>query len=196
MNVTCSHYDGICSTYLTSLTDTDVLTTHHTNDVVTEEKVVELFKLVKSGSFTDFISEKCIDAVLPFVCQYVYPPCDGNGSVLSITNEQCLNVRDEVCAQEWRIVMNTEYRTLLPDCEMKNDSKPLKCHHHFKEYCGVCLPVCGKYSPASDVNNEVEKVFLIISNTVGLVGGFIVLAIAIIRRETMLVWLMYVMVMM
>ena len=182
MNVTCSYYDGICSTYLTSLTDTDDILIAQSTDVVTEEQVVELFKMAKSSNS---VSEECTNVVLPSVCQYVYPPCDGNGSVLSITNEQCLNVRDEVCAKEWRIVMNTKFRTLLPDCEIKNDSVPLKCHRNFKEFCSIYLPVCGRYSLASDEDTKVEKVFEILFGTLGLLGGIIVLVVAIARRKTM-----------
>ena len=180
--MTCSHYDGICNTYLTSLTDTDDILIAQSTNAVTEGQVVELFEIVKS--FSNLISEECTNVVLHFVCQYVYPPCDGNGSALTITNEQCVNIRDEVCAQEWRIILNTEYRTLLPDCEAKNESEPLKCHHHFKEYCSICLPVCGEYSLTSDEDNKIEKVVLILFGTFGLVGGIIVLVVAIVRRKT------------
>ena len=195
INKTCLRYDGICNEHLTTLTDTDVVLTTHTNGTITEEQVISFFKLLKS--FSGLVSVECSDAVVPFVCQYVYPPYDGNGSELLITEDQCAHVRDEVCIPEWRYVMTTEFGTLLPDCEeldengysglneTRNRSEPLRCHKHFKEYCGVCLPLCGEYSPASEEVNYVDGVVLITSAILGLVGGVTVSIFSIIKRKTM-----------
>jgi len=177
---------------LAALTDSDDEITTHTNNAITEEQVVQLFELL--GSFSNLISEECSAAVHPFVCQYVYPPCDGNGSALLITMEQCLNVQNEMCVEEWRLVMNTEFGSLLPDCQeledensnssLSNQTEPLQCHHNFKRFCGLCLPVCGMYSPSSDESNHVERIASIICGVFGLVGGVIVFIITIIRRKT------------
>ena len=60
------------------------------------------------------ISEECSTAVLPFFCQYVYPPCDGNGSAQFITQEQYNNIRDDVGKAEWKIAMTTGQGNFLP----------------------------------------------------------------------------------
>ena len=175
--------------YLAAISDSDDEITSYTNDAITEEQIIQLFELLRS--FSDLISEECSNVVHPFVCQYAYPPCDGNGSALLITKEQCVNVQNEVCDQEWRYVMNTEYGSMLPDCEeigddsgLSNQTEPLKCHHHFKERCGLCLPVCGEYSPASDETNHAENIALLICGILGLFGGVIMFSFAIKRRKT------------
>jgi len=32
----------------------------------------------------------------------------------------------------------------------------------FKEYCSICLPACGKYFLASDEDNKIEKVIVLV----------------------------------
>jgi len=56
---------------------------------------------------------------LAFICQYSFPPCDGAASDGAITQEQCVNIHDDVhvCANE-----------------------PLQCHYQFQGLCGTYLP--------------------------------------------------------
>ena len=134
---------------------------------------------------------------MPFLCQYVYPPCDGNGSTQFITQEQCVNIRDEVCEREWRLAMTTEQGNLLPICEtfgtdnestIENDVEPvqpLRCHYQFKEFCGVCLPLCGTFSQYPDQVRFAERAVIILSAVLALIGGFIVFTAAAIRRSEM-----------
>ena len=145
----CSLYKGICSIHLNELTTSDNDTTTLSNNVITEQQLSEFFSILQS--YSSVISEECSAAVLPFLCQYVYPPCDGNGSTQFITQEQCINIRDDLCEAEWRIAMTIEHGNLLPVCETfgtgsvttVNNTEPLRCHYQFKEFCGVCLPLCG-----------------------------------------------------
>ena len=134
---------------------------------------------------------------MPFLCQYAYPPCDGNGSVQFITQEQCVNIRNNVCKTEWRIAMTIEQGNLLPVCEtfgtdnksslvtIENDTEPLICHYQFKEFCGVCLPLCGTFSQYPDQVRIGEKALLILAAISALIGGAVVLIAAVIRRSAM-----------
>ena len=134
---------------------------------------------------------------MPFVCQYAYPPCDGNGSVKYITQEQCVNIRDNVCETEWRIAMTTEQGNLLPVCETfgtgnesssntsRNNAEQLRCHYQFKEYCGLCLPLCGKFSQYPDQVKFGERAVLILAATLTLIGGFVVLIATLTRQLEM-----------
>ena len=179
----CSLYTGICSIHLNELTAGDNDTTTLSSIVITEQQLSEFFSLLES--FSAIISEECSAAVLPFLCQYVHPPCDGNGSAQFITQEQCINIRDDVCKIEWRIAMTTEQGNLLPVCETLNtssvttvnDTEPLKCHYQFKEFCGVCLPLCGTFSTYSDQSIAVSLAGGVL---VG-ISGFIFIVIAVIR---------------
>ena len=134
---------------------------------------------------------------MPFLCQYAYPPCDGNGSAQFITQEQCINIRDDVCKTEWRIAMGTQEGNLLPVCETfvaDNESssvtvirEPLKCHYQFKELCGLCLPLCGTFSQYSKQVKFGERAVIILSAVLTLVCGFIIFIAAVIRPTEMYV---------
>ena len=109
------------------------------------------------------VSEECLVAVMPFLCQYVYPPCDGNGSAQFITQEQCVSIRDGVCKSEWSFAMATNFGSLLPVCEVfesnnnfslvakgaANTSDTSSCHYQFKRFCSACLPLCSEFSQYS-----------------------------------------------
>ena len=160
--------------------------------MITEHQLSELFSLL--DSFSTIISEECSSAVLPFLCQYVYPPCDGNGSAQFITQEQCINIRDDVCKTEWRIAMTTEQGNLLPACETfgtdaesttVNDTEPLKCHHQFKEFCGVCLPLCGSFLLRPDHIEFTVRAVSIVGAALVFISGFIFIIVAVIRPSQM-----------
>ena len=188
----------MCGAYLNLLTNTDPLITMSNNDIQEPEKqILEFLDLLRKLSFS--ISEQCSAVVMPFICQYVYPPCDGDGSPLLVTEEQCINIRDDVCAQEWRIARTTELRPLLPICEefgmeanfssverVRNISEPLKCHYQFDEYCGeFCLLSCGKFSQYPVQTKFAARGLIIFSCVLELIGGSIFLIASIIRRKEM-----------
>ena len=190
----CSHYDGICSAHLNFLTNTNSSLITMSNNDIQEQQISEFLTLLNSG----LASEECSTAAVPFMCQYVYPPCNGDGNPLFITQEQCVNIRDDVCANEWMLVMNTELRSLLPVCEefrednnsssvgtIRNVSEPLKCHYQFDEYCGVCLPLCGKFSQYRVQTKLATRILIIFSAVLEFIGGNIFLIASIIRRKEM-----------
>ena len=63
------------------------------NNGMQEKKILQFLELIRI--FSSLASEECSQAV---ICQYVYPPCDGDGSPLLLTDEQCVNICDNVCA--------------------------------------------------------------------------------------------------
>ena len=188
-------YDGICSIHLQTLTGIGDNITTQSHSVITEEQISEFFDLLQG--FSGLVSEECSAEVLPFICQYAFPPCDDDGSPLLITQEQCINIRDDVCATEWRIAMATDSGSLLPVCEAfddeddpslvatRNTSEPLRCHYQFREYCGFCLPLCGTFSQYPDQVKFAERGVIILSAVLALIGGIIVLIASIKRRKTM-----------
>ena len=189
----CTQYDGICSIHLNELIASDSELTTLSNNMVNEKLLSELFLFLESDPV--LISEECSAVVMPFLCQYVYPPCDGNGSAQFITEEQCINIRDEACEREWIIAMATEEGNLLPVCETfgtDNESssvtiirEPLKCHYQFKEFCGLCLPLCGTFSQSSDQVKFGERAIIILSAVLTLLNGLVMLIAAVIRPTEM-----------
>ena len=150
------------------------------------------------NQFSGFVSEQCAEVVLPFLCQYIHPPCDGNGSVNLISQEQCSNIRDVVCADEWRLAMATSSSSLLPVCEhfsgvdsITGDNttqtipQPIQCNYQFKEYCGLCRPLCGEFSLHSVQSKFGERIALITAAVLAFIGGILVFIAAIIRRKVM-----------
>ena len=196
-NGSCSQYEGICSAYLKQLIDTNNTLTTMVNSDITEQQV-SLF-LTNLKNFPDLINEECSVAIIPFLCQYVYPPCDGNGNKQFITREQCINIREEVCEIEWKIAMATNFGSLLPVCEafdassnfnstakeMNSSSETPSCHYQFKKFCGVCLPLCNAFSQYSAPVKLSEKILIIVAAVLAIIGGIIVLIAAAIRRKEM-----------
>ena len=189
----CYQYDGICSMHLNKLMASDDSLTTLSNNAISEKQLSEFFSVLER--FSGIVSDECSAVVMPFLCQYAYPPCDGNGSAQFITQEQCINIRDEVCKTEWRFAMTTEQGNLLPVCEtfgannqsssIRNElniTEPLKCHYQFKEFCGLCLPLCGTFSQYPDQVRFGGRAVIILAAVLGLTGGFVILIAAVIKR--------------
>ena len=189
----CVSYSGQCLRHL-EMFDDNLLT--RTLIGVSENDIVGFVDIL--NQFMGVVSEQCAEVVLPFLCQYVHPPCDGNGSVNLISQEQCSNIRDVVCANEWRLVMATSSSSLLPVCEHFSDvdnitydnttqiiSQPLQCHYQFKEYCGLCLPLCGEFSQYRARTKLEERSVLIFAGVSAFIGGILVFIAAIFRRESL-----------
>lgn len=194
-NGNCSQYEGICSIHLKKLTTVnDTLTTVNNGDI-TDQQLSEFFMFI--DDFSSLISEKCYFMVMPFLCQYIYPPCNGNESSQFITYKQCVNIRDEACVSEWKFVMTTELGSLLPICEAfsnkdnfsfimeQNMSMFSKCHYQFMKFCDLCLPLCDMFSQYPDQVKQIDEMFLIITAVFAIIGAIIVFFAAVVRRKEM-----------
>ena len=169
---------------------------------ISEADVVNSINTIKQ--YSNFFSKQCdmTDIVLPFMCQYVYPPCNGNNvsAAQLISHIQCENIRDRVCATEWRLVttVSASLSSMLPTCEDFKDtdldlefshnssqdmSQPLQCHYQFKEFCGLCLPLCGKFSQYKVETKVREKSVLILSGSSAVIGAILVFIATIVRRK-------------
>ena len=198
-------YEGICSAHLKHLQTPNNSLTVVVNSAITEQQLSTFFNALEDLS--DLISNECLVAVIPFICQYVYPPCDGNRNAKLITQEQCIYIRDEVCISEWRLAMATRLGSFLPICEEidadsnnisqikeeeVNTSEPLNCHYQFKDFCGVCLPLCATFSQYTAEVRIREDIVIIASTILAIIGGMIVLTFAAIKRKEMYVYCVYV----
>ena len=145
---------------------------------------------------TVYASKQCRDAALPFICQYIFPPCNvSDDNVDFIGQTQCINIRDAVCSSEWHFIMTkyTSLASLLPKCENFNDTdnisliapQSLQCHYQFKEYCGLCLPLCGKFSLYRVQTKFQERSVLIILAIAAVIGGILVFIASIYRWKAM-----------
>ena len=193
---TCLQYDGICGTHLRQLIDNNSTLATLSNKVTSDENILRLFNLTQV--FPDLVSEECSTVLVPWLCQYAYPPCDADGNPLLITQEQCINIRDDVCANEWRLVMVTDLASILPDCEgfdkefdvevnssLPNVSKPIRCHNQFTKFCKICVPSCGSFSQYPDHIVVLDSAFEILTGALAISGEIVFIVAAVVRRKQM-----------
>ena len=192
-NDKCEEYSGICLEHLNKSNSEISLFTQTLNGI--SENDISTFASYLN-QYSDFINEQCSDVVLPFLCQYAFPPCNvssGNASYISKT--QCTNIRDALCSVEWNLAMQIS-SSLLPNCQNFNDGdknntilpiapQPLQCHYQFKEFCGVCLPLCGKFSQFKTDVKFRARAFQIFGATTAFIGGILLFIISVYKRKSM-----------
>ena len=186
-NGQCMEYNGVCAAHLSQLYNGTSLFTL-THNVISEDTVIQFMHYIVA-----LASEQCRDKVLPFLCQYVYPPCNIAGNATNfISQTQCSNIRDALCSFEWKLVMHTSLAHLLPNCDVDSDDntlpialQSLQCHHQFKEFCGLCLPLCGKFTLYQDEIESKEKKVTIFSAAAAFIGGILVFIVSTYRWRVM-----------
>jgi len=130
----------------------------------------------------------------------VYPPCDDNGVATIITQQNCTSVRDVVCDTEWSLAITLGLSSVLPVCENLESNEALTddmltdddglgetitCHEQFDSYCGVCLPLCGKFIMFDTETSERVDVVILMASFLSVSGGIVVCIFAIIKRKTL-----------
>ena len=142
------------------------------------------------------VTSECRQTAIPFICQYVYPPCLNNTSYQLITGEQCNYVKDEACPTEWRIAMAI-LPNLLPDCEIfnsdilesyprlrQNESNETFCIDQFDTYCDkLCVPSCKHFSQYDEAITSYRKAADAIAAIIGLIGGILFIIVAVRRKN-------------
>ena len=62
-------------------------------------------------------SQECLQAAVPFLCHYLFPLCDNTtGELYLPTQEECLQIREQVCSREWSLAKVAGFGDQLPDC--------------------------------------------------------------------------------
>ena len=134
-------------------------------------------------------NHQCTDNVLSLFCNATYALCDDdNNPPLS---EECVQVRDNTCVAEWRIVDNLLNNSTLNCTVSENENDlivpNLVCPDNFEIVCNsLCLPSCD-YSPISNSNAIVFRVWSTLFSVLSMVGGIITLIMCYVKREKMLV---------
>ena len=62
-------------------------------------------------------SEECLAAIVPFLCLSLFPLCDPDNNLRTISREDCLSLRDEICVDTWRLAARVLGPGVLPICE-------------------------------------------------------------------------------
>ena len=60
-------------------------------------------------------SAACSEAVVPFLCVFLFGLCDSSGVSIQPTSTQCEQIRDVLCPDEWMVASQFD-DVELPDC--------------------------------------------------------------------------------
>ena len=193
-NDKCEEYSGICLEHLNKL-DSEISVFTQTLKGISENDISTFASYLNYHS--DLINKQCRDVMLPFLCQYAFSTCTVNsGNVNFISKTQCTNIRDALCSGEWNHAMQN-FSSLVPNCQDFNDGdsnnytilpiapQPLQCHYQFKEFCGLCLPLCGKFSQFKTDVKFRARAFVIFGATAAFIGGILLFIISVYRQKSM-----------
>jgi len=133
----------------------------------------------------------CGEAILSLFCNAtaMYDGCN----VITSLDKECLKVRDNECAAEWRIV-ETLFNLTLLDCDSLNKIENISlskaqtrtCPNDFGVLCGtICQPLCAEISFYDDATTTVYKVFNILFQCTSLLTGLITIVASIYDRKKM-----------
>ena len=62
-------------------------------------------------------SPECAEAIIPFLCLSIFSVCDANNRSHTILRADCLELRDDICADVWRGAVAILGPGALPICE-------------------------------------------------------------------------------
>ena len=62
-------------------------------------------------------SQQCIEDIVPFLCLSIFNLCDSSNTLHTILRQDCLDIRDDVCAREWSQAVALLGAGALPVCE-------------------------------------------------------------------------------
>lgn len=132
---------------------------------------------------------QCHKATLQFFCNAINTVNNDNYTLV----RECLRIRDDDCAAEWRIAENL-FNVSLPDCDsFDNDvnfmtarAPTLNCADEFGIFCGsLCQPLCGEISLFNDAATVIYRVMNIILHTLSLIGGVVTLLACCLHKRKM-----------
>ena len=61
-------------------------------------------------------SAECLSKAVPFLCLHLFGLCGASGVAIQPTSNQCKEIRDTACHQQWMFVDKLDIG--LPDCEI------------------------------------------------------------------------------
>ena len=80
-------------------------------------------------------SPQCREAIMPFLCLFFFSLCDSSNHLHTILREDCLELRDDICAEEWSLAVGFLGAGVLPVCEELSDDAD-ECIGRFDYFSG------------------------------------------------------------
>ena len=131
-------------------------------------------------------NDQCSDAISQFYCNAID---DDTHDLIT----ECLEVRDDTCAAEWRMIESFINLT-LPSCvgfygvnNFTSEKAPaLNCPVDFGIFCGsLCQPLCAEFSLFSDAATVAYKVLNIMFHITAIIAGVVTILACYIHRTKM-----------
>ena len=82
------------------------------DDIEIRARTLVRFGLPRVGT-----SPECQEAVVPFLCLFLYPLCDSEGTLYRPSSMDCVTISTGVCEREWMEAVNLLGPGVLPQCE-------------------------------------------------------------------------------
>ena len=82
-----------------------------------DQEAGERDALEVSLSFLNPSNPQCNEAMIPFLCLYIFTLCDADGHLHTIVRGDCLELRDNICIEEWSQAAALLPPGSLPVCE-------------------------------------------------------------------------------
>ena len=157
------------------------------------DKIAQEFHLLQLVYDFSFVTgnSQCSEVILSLVCKAVTLYDDSD--MATSLDEECLEVRDNKCAAEWRLV-ETFFNITLLDCNSLNDTGDISlsraptqsCPDDFGVLCGsICQPLCAEISLFNDAATTAYEVLNIIFHSISVVSGFVTLFACVYDRKKM-----------
>ncbi len=81
-------------------------------------------------------SDACRSEITPLLCLYLFGLCSTSGDNIQLTLNQCQEVRDVVCVDEWSRAV--DLKVPLPDCESFPSTR-LTCNNFTNTNLGMAV---------------------------------------------------------
>ena len=145
-------YSGICLGPLTSCLSIDASSIQISSSVNVKTNEELANKII--AFLTTPVYQDCLNHAHRFLCQYLFPLCDNNGTLYQPTYDECLNISEGVCKDAWSLA-----RSVVPVClDLPNTTSicnanataasfqpALTCSDKYYFNGSVCLAQCGEW---------------------------------------------------
>lgn len=141
-----------------------------------EQKLSKIFDIANTSS-----NPQCNNSATEFFCKAAYRTCNYTDTNLTNLTFDCVSLQEDVCSDRWR-----ELESISPTLTCCNSySFDPVCPDQFANFCGVCSPLCHKFSQFGEKTTVAIDVLIGITTVISLIFGIIVFVCAYFKRKTM-----------
>ena len=147
------------------------------------EDVIYTYESLKVASV--FTNQFCPNRTYPLFCKAL-EHCN-SGQEVFVRDLLCTQVRQKLCAAEWRILEVNNRSEEMMNCQRFGETSQPKCTKQFNlaDNNSVCLPLCEEFSEYGEKFTDFIAALSAIVHLVNVIGGIIVIIACIWNRTKM-----------